>query len=209
MESQNTNYKLINSLSDKKFVYFNSEEIKNFCILIFDANSSLSNTKNENISVSFFEHVKKGVTLDDYHEYQRKQIELLIDKKILLINLCNQLIFKKNTVINIYFLIWNKGYLSTLYMNKNQRDIVDIEVNNNNLKYGNTLFSSQESDYISFIMDNKNFSNGLAIRNKITHGNYGKKKNNNYKIYYLELLKILLLFSVRINEELDTYFLKK
>lgn len=32
-----------------------------------------------------------------------------------------------------------------------------------------------------------------------------KKQDSDYKSYYLELLMILIIFTVRINEELDCY----
>lgn len=94
-------------------------------------------------------------------------------------------------------------------MNNQLLKLIEAEVNKGNLKYGNTLFSEQESNYISFIMDNKKYSNGLSIRNKITHGSFSKKKPYQYKEYYLELLMIQILYTLKINEEITYQDVKR
>ena len=64
----------------------------------------------------------------------------------------------------------------------------------------NTLFSRSEADYINYMLNQAEFSNGLDLRNKYTHDtcplNEGKQKQD-----YLELLKIMILIVIKINEE--------
>ncbi len=86
---------------------------------------------------------------------------------------------------------------------------VQQEVEKGNLRYGNTLFSEQESDYISYVMDDKIFSNTLAIRNKYTHGSFSKRLAHEHKGHYMELMLIMLLYTVKINGELDYQDRKK
>lgn len=74
---------------------------------------------------------------------------------------------------------------------------------NDDVRYGDTLFSEQEADMISYYMDDKKFGNSMAIRNKITHGRATKKNASEAKMYYLKLLTVLLLYTIRISEELD------
>lgn len=50
-----------------------------------------------------------------------------------------------------------------------------------------------------------NIARILKIRNKITHGVYSKKNDKDYKNYYLSLLGVFLLYTYRIDEELDWY----
>ena len=99
--------------------------------------------------------------------------------------------------------MWESGYCPLFGFSDELLQRISNEVKMGNLRYGDTLFSEQESDYISYIMDNKKFNNALAIRNKITHGSFAKKSAKEHKDYYLELLIILMLYTVRINEELD------
>ncbi|VFA57516.1 Uncharacterised protein [Enterococcus hirae] len=209
LDSKITDYRFIKSLSDNKFVYLDSEETILFCKLIFCSQSILAFPEKKTNRTNFFEYIRNGISIDDFYDYQKETIESLIQKDILHINVANQLCFTHLTKITIYLLLWQKGYLSTNYMSDTLLKIIEVEVEEKHLKYGNTLFSEQESDYISFVMDNKKFSNALSIRNKITHGSYGKKEESDYKTYYLELLMILVLFTVRINEELDCYARKR
>lgn len=60
-------------------------------------------------------------------------------------------------------------------------ELVEKEIINGNLIYGDTLFSEQEIDYISYILDSKRFSNGLRIRNSIVHEGLSRKKKVNIK----------------------------
>lgn len=205
LDSKITNYQEIKSLSEKKFVYFDSKEKLNFCKLIFNSQSNLSFPEKKKGRKNFYEYVQYGISINDFYEYQKKVIDSLIKDKVLYINLANQIRFTNPTSISFYYLLWEKGYLSTLYLSESDLKVIEEENVKGNVKYSNTLFSKQESDYISYIMDNKKFSNALAIRNKITHGSYGKKQDSDYKSYYLELLMILIIFTVRINEELDCY----
>ncbi|EME8171067.1 hypothetical protein MKX94_002622, partial [Enterococcus faecium] len=167
--------------------------------------SNLSFPEKKKGRKNFYEYVQYGISINDFYEYQKKVIDSLIKDKVLYINLANQIRFTNPTSISFYYLLWEKGYLSTLYLSESDLKVIEEENVKGNVKYSNTLFSKQESDYISYIMDNKKFSNALAIRNKITHGSYGKKQDSDYKSYYLELLMILIIFTVRINEELDCY----
>ncbi|HBI1869718.1 hypothetical protein [Enterococcus faecalis] len=203
LDSKNIDYRYIKSLSDKKFIYFDSSEILDFCRLIFNSQSKLAFPEKKKNKKNFFEYVKNGISVDDFHDYQKRIIKSLIHKDILYINVMNQICFTNPSSVNLYYLLWEKGYLSTLYMPETVLELIEEELRLGHIKYGNTLFSEQEIDYISFVMDNKKFSNGLAVRNKIIHGSFGRKPKSEHKECYLELLMILVLFTVRINEELD------
>lgn len=204
ISSKITSYSQIKSLETKKFIYFKSNEIKNLCYLLFDKKSSLAFTEHKKGQTSFYDYVQSGINLTDFYKYQKIIIkDSLIDKKIIKCTLTNKINFTNDKLISLYKQIWDSGYLSILFLSNDYIQLIDSEVYTKNLKYGNTLFSEQESDYISFVMDNKKYNNGLAIRNKMTHGSFAKKNKQDHKEFYLELMMILLLYTVRINEEID------
>lgn len=62
---------------------------------------------------------------------------------------------------------------------------------------------SEPDDIVSYQMEIQTIWKALAIRNKITHGRMARKNVVATKSYYLKLLIILLLYTIRIAEELD------
>lgn len=198
MDAEPISYPKIKSIFPNKYIYFNSKEIISLCNLIFDNRSSLAKQG----TLNFYDRVKEGLYFRDIESYSKDDLEYLEKKGIIGVGLTGQFFFKNISIIKIFNHIWEFGYMSTLQI-ENIHELVEDEINNGNLKYGDTLFSEQEIDYISYILDSKRFSNGLHIRNSIVHGGLSGKKEGEYKKYYIELLIILLLYTFKINEELD------
>ena len=221
LKSTSKGYRNIKSLEERKFVYLNSEELVGMFSLLFSNETWISFPDKKEKKYSFFKHVLEGITVDDFGAGQQRIIsEHLKDKGIIGYDVSNRLYFKNLLLIGLYKIIWDSGYISLLnfetsgYLSKfNSWDelyrLIDDEVEKGNLRYGNTLFSEQESDYISYVMDDQEYSNALAIRNKITHGSYAKKSSKEHKDYYLELLMICMMYTIRINDELNYQDLKQ
>lgn len=210
MQSKTTGYREIKSLQDKKYVYFNSEDTLGLCRLLFDNQSRLSFPEKKKGESSFYYYVQKGIAVADFYESQQWIIsEHLKDNDIIGYDVANRIYFRDPVLIRMYKAIWESGYCSLFDFSDDFLTKVQQEVEKGNLRYGNTLFSEQESDYISFIMDDKKFSNTLAIRNKYTHGSFSKRSGHEHKGHYLELMMIMLLYTVRINGELDYQDRKK
>lgn len=204
LKSTSNGYRSIKSLAERKFVYLDSQEIKRVLQLIFESQTWLSYPEQKRKEKSFYNHVRDGVTLKDFNAGQQRVIsEKLEDTGFIGYDDANQIYFKNPLLVNLYGIIFASGYCSLLNFFDELLQLVDDEVKKGNLRYGATLFSEQESDYISYIMDDKKYSNTLAIRNKIAHGSFAKKSSEEYKEYYLDLLMILMMYTIRINDELD------
>lgn len=66
------------------------------------------------------------------------------------------------------------------------------------LIYENTLFSKPEANYLNYILNDSEFDNALGLRNKYLHGSIVEENENNY----LYILIILVVYVIKINEEL-------
>ena len=205
MQSKTTGYREIQSLQERKYIYLNSEDAKTISKLLFDSGSSLSSGEG-----SFYEQILNGATLDDFAE---RRIGIVLDylenNNVIGYEAQNRIYFKDLVLIRAYRTIWESGYCSLFDFSDAFLAKVQQEVEKGNLRYGNTLFSEQESDYISYVMDDKKFSNTLAIRNKYTHGSFSKRSAHEHKGHYMELMLIMLLYTVKINGELDYQDRKK
>ncbi|EMF0394422.1 hypothetical protein IGJ18_001640 [Enterococcus sp. AZ078] len=62
----------------------------------------------------------------------------------------------------------------------------------------NTLFARPEVEYLNYILNNSTFDNSLGLRNKYSHGSVVEESNEDY----LRILIILVVYVIKINEEL-------
>lgn len=66
------------------------------------------------------------------------------------------------------------------------------------MEYGSTLFSKSESDFYDYMFNDKQFNNGLRIRNRYIHGNNNLDESvNEINYYYILILMIQLMFRIR------------
>ena len=103
----------------------------------------------------------------------------------------------KNEVINYYhYPIHMRDKFAQL---KDENLVVD----------DSTLFSKPEQDWLSYMLNRSKFNNGWDIRNKYAHGTQAPSDNEQiHRQYYFYILSILIMYVLKINDDLDTYFEK-
>ena len=70
------------------------------------------------------------------------------------------------------------------------------------------MFSRQERDYYNYVLNKKEFSNSLDLRNAFLHGSfYGIDEE--LQQAYIETLKIFIMIVVKVNEEFCLKFPEK
>ena len=95
-------------------------------------------------------------------------------------------LYNENVACVSYHNIWKKLVEELL-------DKGDIDVEN-------YLFTKPEVDFINFMLNRSQFSNGYDLRNKYSHGS-NTLKEDEQEWHYMELLKIMVLIILKINEE--------
>lgn len=80
------------------------------------------------------------------------------------------------------------------------REILENLKNADEIDISDTLFSRQEINYFNFVMNKKEFSNGMDLRNAFLHGSF-RGTEQNLQHAYIETLKILIMIVVKANEE--------
>ena len=73
-------------------------------------------------------------------------------------------------------------------------------VTEGDISYTETLFSRPEQDYLNYVLNKSEFSNGLDLRNRYSHDTCSLDEKVQRQDY-LELLKIMVLIIIKINEE--------
>lgn len=88
------------------------------------------------------------------------------------------------------------------------REILDELVKNEEVKVESAVFSRQERDYYNYVLNKKEFSNSLDLRNAFLHGSfYGTDEE--LQQAYIETLKIFIMIVVKANEEFCLKFPEK
>ena len=205
IKSSIPSYATLKSFNEKKFIKLNNTSNNSALFsALFSDQSPLIFISSKKEHKTFFKHIKEGVKISDFDEYQIKQISILIEKN--LIKLSNDLIeFTNFQEINILYELWKSGTYCLYYKDELTLNIVENLCERGYCEYSNKLFSDLEASYLSYILDDKKYGNGLRIRNKFSHGKYSYKSEEEHQKNYLELLQIVVFYVIRINDELEFY----
>ena len=96
-------------------------------------------------------------------------------------------------------LFYNEVVCPNYYDQKLKKQIDDF-IEKGDMRYENTLFSRAEQDYLNYILNKSEFSNGLDLRNRYSHDTCSLVESEQIKDY-MELLKIMVVIIIKINEE--------
>lgn len=205
IKSKASSYASLKSFNEKKFIKLNNTPDNSALFsALFSNQSPLSFISSKKEHSTFFKHIKSGVKITDFEDYQVKQIKILIGKNLL--KLSNELItFTNFQEINILNKLWKSGTYCLYYKDKLTLDIAEDLCKKGYCEYSDNLFSEYESNYLSYILDDKKYGNGLKIRNKFSHGKFSYKSEEEHQKNYLELLQIVIFYVMRINDELEFY----
>lgn len=194
------------SLNDKKYIYSNNDIILYLKYVFFSNQSMLYYVKEfKNKYKNFYELlVNENIKIEDFENYQKREIEKLINDKYLLINEYGYIKIKNDIQIFIIGQIHLNEVVSYWIYPKLVREEIDNLLNDNLLKYENTLFSIPEKNYINYYLNKKEYTNGFDLRNKYLHGT-NSFSDDEHKMDYFRLLKIIILTLLKIEDDIKIY----
>ena len=142
------------------------------------------------------------LTENDFYEIYRPQLEYLIDNEFVKTEDDGVMYLTSRT--HLIALVWKRGAAR-------HSDFVDLSeqvekmVSEKVITYSNTLFSPDEADYLSHLLNNTKFSNALALRNKYDHGSgaISDLTEKEMEFDYCLMLTALIGILLKIDEELS------
>ncbi|MFT6961659.1 MAG: hypothetical protein ACJAWV_001374 [Flammeovirgaceae bacterium] len=198
------NFSQIKSRAEKKYVYGQGDEFLRLKHSFFSSASSLHyvepyKSKYRNL-YQLLEN--ENVPLELFKGYQKYHIEPLIEDDYLYENEQGFLKIRNKA---LFFVIGNLHFtevISFWHQSKNVRDEIHRLEEKGIIRFENTLFTISERQYFNYFLNQKEFTNGLDLRNKYMHGtntnSAGKQKDD-----YISLLKILILIILKILDDLE------
>ncbi len=132
---------------------------------------------------------------EDFYEYQKTNIDKLIANDVIIIE--NEVIHLNPYIVKLVYEFYHK---EVICYNYSKCEILDQWIAENKVSNDSKLFSRNESNYINFMLNQAEFSNGLDLRNRYTHDTCSTNEKVHQNDYFM-LLKIMILFVIKINEE--------
>ena len=202
----------IPSLIPNKYAYPSSKEINNEMWALFSDQSVLSYTEKTNSKYDTFcqllSHEK--VCLSDFAEWQKNYIQWLNERDVISISVDGSIELHpdkawvlqdlyQNDVTCIYTPPFSFEALSS---------VIEEMISAGDLRVGSTLFTEPERDYLNYMLNKSEFSDGLDLRNKYIHSTYPQDEEEKKKDY-ITLLKLMILVITKINDEFCTFYSQK
>lgn len=142
--------------------------------------------------------MKTGSNKNDFKNYQIEKLDWLISRGSIIQNEDNTV---KLNYSRIFVLkdLYDHDVICVQHM-QNLSDVLHEMQTNGDLKIENTLFSKPEKEYLNYVLNKAEYSNGLDLRNKYAHSNYPQNEDKQQQDY-IELLKVMVLIITKMNEE--------
>ncbi len=208
ISSSSSAIKEIPSMLQNKYIYFNenNDEIVTCSNLFFSDQSLLTYVEpfKEKHYRNFVDLlVNEEVSFKNYEEYQKSQINYLIDKGFISVDE-NELVQITNheRVLILKDLYDNEVSSFYHYPTSFQNEAKEMETKNM-IYFTSSLFSKPEQAYFNYYLNKSEFTNGLDLRNSYLHGTQANPENDQKHQYaYFTYLKLLVLAVLKIEDDL-------
>lgn len=115
----------------------------------------------------------------------------------------DRLVFLNYKEIDVLQDLFQYDELSYFNSNNDEKVILDCLSEKGMIEFESNLFSKSEANYLNFLLNNSKFDNSWAIRNKYQHGSPSYESEELYQSDYSFALLILVMYMIKIDEELS------
>lgn len=142
------------------------------------------------------------VKYDDYREWQQENLDYLIDQGLIGKDVNDVLKLVNEARVAVLYDIHHDRAISYWTHPKVVQDEIDVMLGQGLLYTDDKLFSKPEQEYLNFLLNDKQFTNGPAIRNAYAHGDTPNVAEEAHEAAYNYLLIVLVCVLLKIQSEL-------
>lgn len=190
----------IPSLRGNKYIYTTGDESAAAQFLPFSNQSVLGMVESCGHEYeTLYELLRKEtVRLEDFADFQKRDLQWLIQRNLLATDPIGAIIpaWKKVRLLKD---LYDKGVIVNGYYSDCNAALEELQ-RQGFIRCESSLFSVPEQQYLNFMLNQAEYSNGHQLRNKYVHGSYPLDETKQQQDY-IELLKIMVLIIIKINEE--------
>ncbi len=191
----------------EKYAYANSEKLKQELYLLFSDQCMLSYIAEHKEYLNFAALLTaENIRIDDYKQYEKPSLDFLVERHTIFVDDSGNITPNNKRIILLKDLYDND--VLCLKHCDDFRDVIDELISNGDIVTASRLFSRPESNYLNYILNKAEFSNGLDLRNRYAHGTYSKDENSQARDYF-DLLKIMIMVLLKIKEEFELQYNSK
>lgn len=208
ISSSPSSMKDIPSLNSNKYIYFNKDNQEMaWCSNLFFSDQTLlayvEPFKEKHYQNFFDLIVNEQVNFNSYEDYQKPQINYLIDKGFILLDSNNDIQMKNlPRVLILKDLCDNEVASFYRYPAEFQEEIQQMAVEEI-VSFESSLFSKPEQAYFNYFLNKSEFTNGLDLRNSYLHGTQANPDEiQKHEYAYFTYLKLLFLAMLKIEDDL-------
>lgn len=201
----------IPSLNKNKYIYLNeeNEEVLNCVNLFFSDQTLLAYIEpfKEFHYHTFFDLLSnEQVKLTSYEEYQKPQLNYLIQKGFIFLDSNDYLrITNPARIIILKDLYINEFSSFNRYSIELRQESEKMEIDKM-IYFDSTLFSKSEQAYFNYFLNKREFTNGLDLRNSYLHGTQASpEETEKHEYAYFTYLKLIILTLLKIEDDLIIY----
>ena len=154
---------------------------------------------NDGIRSNFELLLRYEITRDEIPDYDKPKVDFLLKNKC--ITEVNRCLKPTNKAIPLKE-IWDYGCVQT-YRTISHGHVLKTLISDGWLTTETTLLSRQEQALLSFLYNNRDFSDAWALRNYYVHAGLTELTEEQHKANYLWLLYIIIVLEMKFYEELD------
>ena len=199
MSSNHTVFGALPSMTEKKYAYANSKEIEKEQFLLFSDQCMLGYLPDTGKTYgSFYNALScRHIKASDYHDWEQSGLNWLAQRGTIRIDEFGviQVNFSKLFMLQD---LYKHGVLCPSYYE--DTTLIDSLVQSGDLRYESTLLSIPEQQYLNFMLNKSEYSNGRDLRNKYIHSTNSLDEKQQQRDY-IALLKIMAVIIIKINEE--------
>ena len=206
LSSEHMFFKDIPSKIKNKYVYLkDDDENNNIDYYFFSDQCMLSYLENvEEKYDSFLKLIlKENIKYDDYPEYEKNELNWLLEHGLITINEEGFLKISNEERISIYTELHYKEVINYWKKPLKVKNEINKMINEGKLEFESTLFSRNEQDYFNYYLNMSEFIDGYDIRNSNLHGTQvGDRKSDVHYSRYLQILLLIILIVIKINDDI-------
>lgn len=197
MSSTPVTYRDLPSFSKYKYAYIANSDITKEMNMLFSDQSHLTYIDKTKSKYSVLVQLINSIecSIDDFYEFQVADIQWLIEKGSLFVE--NDTLHLNINRVAILKQFYDFGYISLPHYKNNY---LKQMICNGDIRTESSLLSIPEYQYIDYILNKREFSNGLDLRNKYIHDS-NTMDESIQKQDYSALMIVMIILIVKINDE--------
>ena len=200
MSSEHIVLGTVPSFLKEKYAYAESTDMHNKMHLLFSDQSTITyaeKTKSTNNSFCLL-IMSEEMRRSDFFEYQLPSIDWLIEKNVVYVD-DNDVLRLNREYVAILADMYKHDVVCVQYYGKYKSVLTEMK-DSNDIRTESTLFSVPETNYLNYMLNRSEYSNGKDLRNKYIHSTYPMEEDVQMQDY-MDLLKIMIIIIGKINEE--------